>query len=154
MLKLLHCTEMMTNPPTAAPATYSPAAERMRAHRQRRRDGLRCLTIELRETEIDALARNGFLKADTRNDPCAIEMSLYKFLARISSAPPEPADRQASLLAARDQHKMRRLATAQLDHRNRRSIRCWKASSDRDRSWADEVVPQARRSVRDFLWCS
>ena len=33
----------------------SHAAERMRRHRQRRRDGLRCLTIELRETEIDAL---------------------------------------------------------------------------------------------------
>jgi len=31
----------------------SPAAERMR--RQRRRDGFRCLMVELRETEIDAL---------------------------------------------------------------------------------------------------
>jgi hypothetical protein len=68
MLKLLHCTEMMTNPPTDAPATRSAAAERMRRYRQRQRDGLRCLTIELRETEIDALARNGFLKTDTRND--------------------------------------------------------------------------------------
>jgi hypothetical protein len=33
----------------------SPSAKRMRLHRERRRDGLRCLTIELRETEIDAL---------------------------------------------------------------------------------------------------
>jgi len=33
----------------------TPAAERMRAHRSRRRAGLRCLTIELRETEIDVL---------------------------------------------------------------------------------------------------
>ena len=82
MLKLLHCTEMMTNPPTAAPAARSPAAERMRRHRERRRDGLRCLTIELRETEINALARNGFLKADARNDPYAIEMALYEFLER------------------------------------------------------------------------
>ena len=71
---------MTTNPPTAAPATRSAAAERMRRHRERRRDGLRCLTIELRETEIDALARNGFLKADARNDPYAIEMALYEFL--------------------------------------------------------------------------
>jgi hypothetical protein len=31
------------------------AAERMRRHRQRRRDGLRCLVIEVRETEIDVL---------------------------------------------------------------------------------------------------
>jgi hypothetical protein len=33
----------------------SPAAARMRLHRDRRRRGLRCLTIELRETEIDVL---------------------------------------------------------------------------------------------------
>ena len=80
MLKLLHCTEMMTNPATAAPATRSAAAERMRRHRERRRDGLRCLIVELRETEIDALVRNGFLKADARNDPYAIEVALYEFL--------------------------------------------------------------------------
>jgi hypothetical protein len=72
----------MTNPPTAAPATHSPAAERMRAHRQRRREGLRCLTIELRETEINALARNGFLKTDARNDLRSIEVALYEFLER------------------------------------------------------------------------
>jgi hypothetical protein len=69
----------------AATPTRSTAAERVRRHRERRRDGLRCLTIELRETEIDALARNGFLKADTRNDPYAIEMALYEFLERTLS---------------------------------------------------------------------
>jgi hypothetical protein len=37
----------------------SPAAERMRRHRQRRRDGLRCLTVELRDREIDELIRRG-----------------------------------------------------------------------------------------------
>jgi hypothetical protein len=71
---------MTTGPPIAKPR--SPAAERMRTHRQRRRDGLRCLTIELRDTEIEALARNGFLKADARNDPYSIEMALYQFLER------------------------------------------------------------------------
>jgi len=73
---------MTTNPPTAAPATRSAVAERMRRHRERRRDGLRCLTIELRETEIEALARNGFLKTDARNDPYSIQMALYEFLER------------------------------------------------------------------------
>jgi hypothetical protein len=38
--------------------------------------------IELRETEIDALARNGFLKVDARNDPYSIQMALYEFLER------------------------------------------------------------------------
>jgi hypothetical protein len=71
---------MTTNQPTAAPAIRSAAAERMRQHRERRRDGLRCLIIELRETEIDALIRKGMLKADTLNDPYAIEMALYQFL--------------------------------------------------------------------------
>jgi len=72
--------EMMMNPPTAAPAARSAAAERMRRHRERRRDGLRCLIVELRETEIDALTRRGFLKADARNDLRSIEMALYEFL--------------------------------------------------------------------------
>ena len=35
--------------------------ERMRRHRQRQRNGLRCLVIELRETEIDTLIRKGLL---------------------------------------------------------------------------------------------
>ena len=73
---------MMTNPPTAASAAHSPAAERMRLHRERRRKGLRCLTIELRETEIDALVRNGFLKVDARNDLRSIETALYEFFER------------------------------------------------------------------------
>jgi hypothetical protein len=78
----LHDAEMTTDPPTAPSATRSAAAERMRRHRERRRDGLRCLTIELRETEIEALARNGFLKTDARNDPYSIQMALYEFLER------------------------------------------------------------------------
>ena len=56
------------------------AAERMRRHRERRRDGLRCLTIELRETEIDALIRKGMLKTDARNDRDAILNALYAHL--------------------------------------------------------------------------
>jgi hypothetical protein len=69
--------EMTTSPPIAKPR--SSAAERMRAHRQRRRDGLRCLTIELRETEIDALLGR---KADARTDADAIRDALYAHLER------------------------------------------------------------------------
>ena len=57
----------------------SSAAERMRRHRERRRDGLRCLNIELRATEIDALIQRGLLKADTRNDAKSIIEALYAF---------------------------------------------------------------------------
>lgn len=52
----------------------------MRRHRQRRRDGLRCLNIELRETEIDMLIRKGLLKSETRNDAYAIIEAFYAFL--------------------------------------------------------------------------
>jgi hypothetical protein len=62
------------------PVRPSPAAERMRRHRERRRDGLRCLMIELRETEIDALVRKGWITSETRNDPGAIMDALYAFL--------------------------------------------------------------------------
>jgi hypothetical protein len=58
----------------------SPAAERMRLHRNRRREGLRCVTVELRETEIDALVRRGLLKAETHNDMYAVRRALYQFL--------------------------------------------------------------------------
>jgi hypothetical protein len=63
-------------------AAHSPAAERMRRHRERRRDGLRCVTLDIRDGEIDALVRNGFLKTDARNDLRSIEMALYEFLER------------------------------------------------------------------------
>ena len=58
----------------------SPAARRMRLHRERRSLGLRCLTIELRETEIDALIREGLLTSETRNDRNAVCSALYDFL--------------------------------------------------------------------------
>jgi len=54
--------------PTTEPTTRTAAAERMRRHRQRRRDGLRCFMIELRETEVDALIRKGLLAAEKRDD--------------------------------------------------------------------------------------
>jgi hypothetical protein len=59
--------------------TISPAAKRMRLHRDRRSKGLRCLTIELRETEIDVLIGKGLLKPETRNNPNALRGALYDF---------------------------------------------------------------------------
>jgi hypothetical protein len=53
------------------------AAERMRRYRQRRRDGLRCLTIQLRETEIEALIYKGLLKPETRHNKNAIINALH-----------------------------------------------------------------------------
>jgi hypothetical protein len=62
-----------------APAP-SAAALRMRRHRERRKDGLRCMTIELRETEVSALIRRGLLRGETRNDQRAVKAAFYQFL--------------------------------------------------------------------------
>ena len=68
---------------TSAPEpTISSGAERMRRHRQRRRDRLRCLTIELRETEIDVLISKQLLRECDRDDPNEINRALYSFLDR------------------------------------------------------------------------
>jgi hypothetical protein len=61
-----------TNPP------ISPAAERMRRYRRRKHDGRRCVTLEILETELDALVRRGLLGPETRNDPIEIAAALYK----------------------------------------------------------------------------
>jgi hypothetical protein len=63
---------------TLAKAPVSAAAARMRRHRQRRRDGMRSLTIEVREAEIDALIRSGSLEKSSRNDPNAVTQALYQ----------------------------------------------------------------------------
>jgi hypothetical protein len=58
----------------------NPNAERMRRHRQRRRDGMRCFQLEIRDTEIDELIRRKLLKEETRNDKQAIIDALYEVL--------------------------------------------------------------------------
>ena len=73
---------MTAIPPPAEHATRTAAAERMRRHRQRQRDGFRCLMIELRETEIDALIRNGLLAAENSHDYDSVQSALYAFLDR------------------------------------------------------------------------
>jgi hypothetical protein len=70
-----HEAEITIAPPESI--ALSAAAKRMRDHRERRRKGHRCVTIELRETEIDLLIRRGLMKADARNDRYAICNALY-----------------------------------------------------------------------------
>jgi hypothetical protein len=61
------------------PRPSSPA-ERMRLYRERRRDGFRCLTIELHETEIEFLIQKGLLQSVARNDLDAVRQALYSYL--------------------------------------------------------------------------
>jgi hypothetical protein len=48
------------------------AAERMRLHRKRQRQGLQYVRILLHVTEIDALIHMGLLKDDQRSDADAL----------------------------------------------------------------------------------
>jgi hypothetical protein len=68
------------NQPANEPKVRSAAAERMRLHRARRRLGLRCLLIELRETEIDVLIGKGLLNSETRHNPRVVREALYAHL--------------------------------------------------------------------------
>jgi hypothetical protein len=61
-------------------ARSTPGAVRMRAHRQRRKSGLICVTIELRETEVTELIRRKLLNADARNDVHAIRNAVHRHL--------------------------------------------------------------------------
>ena len=70
----------MTDNPETEIEQPTPAAIRMRLYRDRRRKRLRCVTIELRETEIDRLIRRRLLNPEMRNDLIAIRDALHQFL--------------------------------------------------------------------------
>jgi hypothetical protein len=72
----------MTNELTTEPTVRSPAAERMARSRQRRRDGLRCITIDLYEREIDGLVARGLLDRNARRDRLEVILALYRFLGQ------------------------------------------------------------------------
>jgi hypothetical protein len=58
----------------------SPGAERMARHRQWRKQGLRSLTIDIREAEIETLIQRGRLAPESRGDLAAIKRALHGFL--------------------------------------------------------------------------
>ncbi len=68
--------------------SISPAAARMRRHRKLRRDGLRCLTIQLRETEIDVLICRALLKPEMRHSKNAIIDALHAYFDQTLSMKP------------------------------------------------------------------
>jgi hypothetical protein len=79
---------MTTIPPNTAPAIRSAAAERMRQHRERQQMGLRCITIQVWDREIETLIRRGLLPAVMRNDLHEIREALYVHLDRTLGATP------------------------------------------------------------------
>jgi hypothetical protein len=70
----------MSNIPTSR--SSSPAAQRMRRYRKRRREGQRSVRIALYETDCDVLIRIGLLKEDQRQDRKALQKALLGLLYR------------------------------------------------------------------------
>jgi hypothetical protein len=79
-------TETTATPTAIEPPPPSAAAKRMRLHRERRRQGLRCLTIELRETHASELIKRGCLRSEDQNEPEAVPKALSLFLDRAVEA--------------------------------------------------------------------
>jgi hypothetical protein len=68
--------------PIIANTKISGAAERMRRCRQRRRNGLRCYRLELRNDEIEALVRLRLLAPGEQASRIAVIKAMYAFLDR------------------------------------------------------------------------
>jgi hypothetical protein len=64
------------------PPKVSPAAERMRRYRSRRKKGVSCVIIQLFEPEISALVQQGLLEPTRRRDRAAIAGAMNRFLDR------------------------------------------------------------------------
>ncbi len=73
---------------TAEPTPCSSAAERMRRHRERRQLGLRCVTLQVRDAEIDTLICRGLLNPEMRNDLHKIREAIYLHLDRTLGTKP------------------------------------------------------------------
>jgi hypothetical protein len=58
----------------------SPGAIRMERSRDRRRRHLRCVTIQVRDREIAAFIRSGYLLRERREDPKAIAHAVHQLL--------------------------------------------------------------------------
>jgi hypothetical protein len=59
---------------------HSSAARRMRLHRERRRRGLRCVTVALCEPQVERLIWRGFLPRAERADRIALQKALDFYL--------------------------------------------------------------------------
>jgi hypothetical protein len=65
---------------SATEPCITPGALRMRASRQRRRQGLQCFVINLRQREINRLIELGYLREADRGDKNQVLLALYRFL--------------------------------------------------------------------------
>jgi hypothetical protein len=68
---------------SATPAEPRTSAARTRRHRQRRRQGTRCVTVALNQSERDALVVRGYLSEEERDDGAALKKAIEAVLSDI-----------------------------------------------------------------------
>ena len=69
------------------PSLPTPAAARQMLYRERRRHGLRCTQIEVRQSEIQALIQRGLLRQGAASDPLAVRDAIHRHLDQTLSRP-------------------------------------------------------------------
>ena len=67
---------MSTDPAQIRALSSTPAAQRMRAHRKRRREGSFIVPVQLDPPEIDGLVRRKLLRPWQRQDPDALQVAV------------------------------------------------------------------------------
>ena len=67
---------------STTPASRSSAA-RMTRHRERRRQGTRCVTIDVSQSELDALVVRGYLSEGERDNGVALKKAIEAVLSDI-----------------------------------------------------------------------
>jgi hypothetical protein len=82
-----HARETMSTAAIKPARSLSPAAQRMRRLRKRRRNKVRYMGILLREAEIDALVRKGFLDKEHRYDWAVVESAIYDLISQALDDP-------------------------------------------------------------------
>jgi hypothetical protein len=70
----------MTTIPSGTPSS----TERSRRHRQRRRRGTRCITVDVNELEVSVLVVKGYLPEEARNNVKAIKAAIEGAISAIA----------------------------------------------------------------------
>jgi hypothetical protein len=67
----------------AAPVASRSSASRMTRHRERRRRGTRCVTVDVSQSERDALVVRGYLSEEDGDNGAAIKKAIEAVLSNI-----------------------------------------------------------------------
>jgi hypothetical protein len=65
-----------TNPMSTSSAANRSSAHRSRRHWERRRQGTRCVTVDVNQSECDALVVRGYLSEEDRDNGAAIKKAI------------------------------------------------------------------------------